>query len=117
MSETWIVGINPVEGALANDAERVRELRVEQGSRNPRVTALAEEARKRRIAVHAVRRSELERLAGKHARHQGVAARYFVEALGTTLQVINPIEDRPFAEDAEVQLRIRSKDCIVLGRA
>ncbi len=76
MSETWIVGINPVEGALANDAERVRELRVEQGSRNPRVTALAEEARKRRIAVHAVRRSELERLAGKHARHQGVAARY-----------------------------------------
>src|SRR5690625_308372 len=49
--------------------------------------------------------------------YQGVAARYFVEALGTTLQVINPIEDRPFPEDAEVQLRIRSKDCIVLGRA
>ena len=25
MSESWIVGINPVEGALANDASRVRE--------------------------------------------------------------------------------------------
>ena len=27
MSESWIVGINPVEGALSNDAERVRELK------------------------------------------------------------------------------------------
>ncbi len=76
MSESWIVGINPVEGALDNDAERVRELRVEQGSRNPRVAGLVERAKKRRIPVQAVKRAELERLAGKHARHQGVAARY-----------------------------------------
>lgn len=47
--------------------------------------------------------------------YQGVAARYFVEALGTVLQVINPIEDRPFAEGAEVQLRIRPQDCIALS--
>lgn len=76
MSETWIVGINPVEGALENDAERVRELRVEQGSRNPRVAALVERAGKLGIGVQTVRRAELERLAGKHARHQGVAVRY-----------------------------------------
>ncbi len=76
MSETWIVGINPVEGALANDAGRVRELRVEQGNRNPRVAELAACAGKLHITVHTARRSELERLAGKHARHQGVAARY-----------------------------------------
>jgi len=44
MSESWIVGINPVEGALSNDAERVRELVVEQGQRNARVLELAERA-------------------------------------------------------------------------
>src|SRR5690625_513121 len=49
--------------------------------------------------------------------YQGVAARYFVEALGTTLQVINPIDDVPFPEGAEVQLRIRAQDCVALGRA
>ncbi|HET6587590.1 MAG TPA: 23S rRNA (guanosine(2251)-2'-O)-methyltransferase RlmB [Oleiagrimonas sp.] len=76
MSETWIVGINPVDGALENDAERVREMRVEQGNRNPRVAELVERARELRIAVHTVKRVELERLAGKHARVQGVAVRY-----------------------------------------
>lgn len=75
MSDSWIVGINPVEGALANDAERVRELRVEQNSRNPRVAELAEQARKLRIDVQQASRAELDRLAGK-ARHQGVAACY-----------------------------------------
>lgn len=76
MSETWIVGINPVAGALDNDAERVRELRVEQGSRNPRVAELVARAGELRIAVRNVRRAELDRLVGKHGRHQGVAASY-----------------------------------------
>ncbi|WP_049623570.1 23S rRNA (guanosine(2251)-2'-O)-methyltransferase RlmB [Frateuria defendens] len=75
MSESWIVGINPVEGALGNDAERVREVLVEQGQRNPRVQALAEQAKALRIPVHHRPREQLERLAGE-ARHQGVAARY-----------------------------------------
>lgn len=75
MSGTWIVGINPVQGALANDAERVREVQVEQGTRNPRVTELAEQARKLGIRVQNVRRVELDHVAGK-ARHQGVAANY-----------------------------------------
>src|SRR5690625_6204012 len=77
MSDSWIVGINPVEGALANDIERVRELRVEKGSRNPRVAELAALAREHRIAVQQASRGELDRLSGK-ARHQGVAARYEV---------------------------------------
>jgi 23S rRNA (guanosine2251-2'-O)-methyltransferase len=80
MSESWIVGINPVEGALANDPARVREVLVEQGSRNPRVNALAEQARKLRIDVHMCPRERLERAAG-HARHQGVAARYETPAV------------------------------------
>ena len=45
MSESWIVGINPVEGALSNDATRVREVLVENGQRNPRVHELAEQAK------------------------------------------------------------------------
>jgi 23S rRNA (guanosine2251-2'-O)-methyltransferase len=74
MSESWIVGINPVEGALSNDAERVRELLVETGQRNPRVLALAERAKKLSIPVRHCPREELDKHAGE-ARHQGVVAR------------------------------------------
>lgn len=75
MTEHWIVGINPVEGALTHDAGRVRELCVEQGSRNPRVAELVQRAGALQIPVRQVPRKKLERLAGK-ARHQGIAARY-----------------------------------------
>ncbi|WP_350015424.1 23S rRNA (guanosine(2251)-2'-O)-methyltransferase RlmB [Rhodanobacter sp. IGA1.0] len=75
MSESWIVGINPVEGALSNDAERVREVLVENGQRNARVLELAERAKKLNIPVLHRPRDELDRHAGE-ARHQGVAARY-----------------------------------------
>jgi len=75
MSESWIAGINPVEGALSNDAERVRELLVENGQRNPRVLELVERAKKQGIPVRQRPREELERHAGE-ARHQGVVARY-----------------------------------------
>ncbi len=75
MSESWIVGINPVEGALSNDAARISELLVESGQRNPRVMELAERARTLKIAVHQRPRDHLDRLAGE-ARHQGVAALY-----------------------------------------
>lgn len=73
--ETWIVGINSVEGALANDPARVREVLIEQDARNPRLTALTEEARRLGVRVHARPRALLDKLAG-HARHQGVAANY-----------------------------------------
>lgn len=75
MSESWIVGINPVDGALGNDAERVRELLIEQGQRNARVQELAERAKALKIPVHHRSRDELDKLAGE-ARHQGVAALY-----------------------------------------
>jgi 23S rRNA (guanosine2251-2'-O)-methyltransferase len=75
MSESWIVGINPVESILSNDAERVCELVVEQGQRNPRVLELAERAKALKIAVNHRPREQLDKLAGE-ARHQGVAALY-----------------------------------------
>lgn len=75
MSDSWIAGINPVEGALNNDAERVREVLVENGQRNPRVQELVERARSLQIAVHHRPREQLDQLAGE-ARHQGVIARY-----------------------------------------
>ncbi|MBN8714972.1 MAG: 23S rRNA (guanosine(2251)-2'-O)-methyltransferase RlmB [Xanthomonadales bacterium] len=74
MSESWIVGINPVDSALRNDPAAVRELLLEGGRRNPRVQELAERARQLHIAVRQVERAELERHAAA-ARHQGVAVR------------------------------------------
>ncbi len=75
MSETWIVGIHPVEGALANDPSRVHEMLVERGNHNTRVTALADEARRLGVRVQTRPRAMLDRVSG-HARHQGVAVRY-----------------------------------------
>ena len=75
MSESWIVGINPVEGALSNDVERVRELVVENGQRNPRVQELVERAKALKITVNHRPREQLDKLAGE-ARHQGVAVLY-----------------------------------------
>ena len=75
MSETWIIGINPVEGALANDPSRVREVLIEQDAHNPRLRALNDEAKRLGVRVHARPRAALDQLAGE-ARHQGVIARY-----------------------------------------
>ncbi|MGH8190731.1 MAG: 23S rRNA (guanosine(2251)-2'-O)-methyltransferase RlmB, partial [Rhodanobacteraceae bacterium] len=79
MSETWIVGIHPVEGALANDPMRVREILVEQGTHNPRVAELVNEAKRLGVRVNARPRAMLDKVSG-HARHQGVVANYEVPA-------------------------------------
>lgn len=79
MSEHWIIGINPVAGALTNDPSRVREVLVEQGAHNPRVAELAAEAKRLGVRVHARPRAMLDKVSG-HARHQGVAANYDVPA-------------------------------------
>lgn len=79
MREHWIVGINPVAGALANDSSRVREILVEQGSHNPRTAELVDEARRLGVHVHARSRAMLDKLSG-HARHQGIVANYEVPA-------------------------------------
>ena len=77
MSESWIVGINPVEGALANDASRVRELLVDiaTAQRNARIKELVDQARAHHIPVHHRPREQLDKLAGQ-ARHQGIVALY-----------------------------------------
>jgi 23S rRNA (guanosine2251-2'-O)-methyltransferase len=75
MSESWIVGINPVEGALANDPDRVREVLVEQNSKNARVVEIAALTRKLGIILKPVSKEQLEKLGGE-ARHQGVIALY-----------------------------------------
>ncbi|MFC5740896.1 23S rRNA (guanosine(2251)-2'-O)-methyltransferase RlmB [Dyella tabacisoli] len=82
MSESWIAGINPVEGALSNDAERVRELLIENGQRNPRLQELIERARELKIPVQHRPREQLDKLAGA-ARHQGIVARYEAPPLAT----------------------------------
>ncbi|HET7562596.1 MAG TPA: 23S rRNA (guanosine(2251)-2'-O)-methyltransferase RlmB [Rhodanobacteraceae bacterium] len=82
MSEHWIVGINPVEGALANDPSRVREILVEQGTHNPRIGELASEARRLGVPVHSRPRAMLDKVSD-HARHQGIVANYEVPAAKT----------------------------------
>jgi 23S rRNA (guanosine2251-2'-O)-methyltransferase len=91
MSESWIVGINPVEGALNNDAERVREVLVENGQRNPRVHELAEKAKSLKIPVHHRPREQLDRVAGE-ARHQGVVALYQAPPLASEQDLPELIE-------------------------
>src|SRR5690349_15014897 len=77
MSESWIVGINPVEGALANDVARVREVLVDiaTAQRNARIKELIDRARAHHIPVHHRPREQLDKLAGQ-ARHQGIVALY-----------------------------------------
>ena len=91
MSDSWIVGINPVEGALSNDAARVRELLVEQGQRNARVQELATRAKSLNIPVHHRPREDLDKLAGE-ARHQGVVARYEAPPMGSENDIADLVE-------------------------
>ena len=46
--------------------------------------------------------------------YQGLAARYFIRSGALNLQAINPIDRQPYPEGAEVQLRIRAADCVLL---
>lgn len=92
MNEQWIAGIHAVTSALQSDPTRLGQLCVERGSRNRRVLALEDAARKADVPVRQVERRELERVAGG-VRHQGVAAsllqatmpepRSFADILGT----------------------------------
>ena len=82
MNESWIVGINPVEGALSNDPSRVREILIEQGAHNPRLAELVAEAKRLGVRVHTRPRAMLDKVSG-HARHQGVVAQYEVPAAKT----------------------------------
>jgi 23S rRNA (guanosine2251-2'-O)-methyltransferase len=71
----WIVGVNAVASSIENDADNVREVLVEAGSKNPRLTEIEENARRKGIDVRRVNSQALDGVGGS-VRHQGVAARY-----------------------------------------
>jgi 23S rRNA (guanosine2251-2'-O)-methyltransferase len=74
-SSPWIVGINAVAAAVEHDAEHVREVLIEAGAKNPRLTEIEENARRKEIDVRRVATNALDGVAGG-LRHQGVVARY-----------------------------------------
>ncbi|MFT3806701.1 23S rRNA (guanosine(2251)-2'-O)-methyltransferase RlmB [Arenimonas sp.] len=71
----WIAGINAVASALEHDVEHVREVLIEAGGKNARLTEIEETARRRDVSVRRVNTQALEGIAGG-LRHQGVIARY-----------------------------------------
>ncbi|MEG2806105.1 23S rRNA (guanosine(2251)-2'-O)-methyltransferase RlmB [Stenotrophomonas sp.] len=71
----WIVGVNAVASSIENDAENVREVLIEAGAKNPRLTEIEENARRKGIDVRKVNTQALDGVGGS-VRHQGVAARY-----------------------------------------
>ena len=48
-SDQWISGINAVASALEHDIEHVREVLVEAGNKNARITEIEENARRERL--------------------------------------------------------------------
>jgi len=72
---SWIAGINAVASALEHDIERVHEVLVEAGGRNPRLAEIEDKARRNDISVRRVALQALDGVAGG-LRHQGVIARY-----------------------------------------
>jgi 23S rRNA (guanosine2251-2'-O)-methyltransferase len=74
-TKQWIAGINAVSAAIEHDAENVREVLIEAGAKNPRITEIEEQARRKDIDVRRVATQALEGVVG-NLRHQGVVARY-----------------------------------------
>ncbi|MBB5737304.1 23S rRNA (guanosine2251-2'-O)-methyltransferase [Xanthomonas arboricola] len=71
----WIVGVNAVASSVENDADNVREVLIEAGSKNPRLIEIEEQARRKGIDVRRVNIQALDGVGGQ-VRHQGVVARY-----------------------------------------
>ena len=71
----WIAGINAVAAAVEHDAEHVREVLLEAGAKNPRITEIEGNARRVGIDVRRVAQQALDGVAGG-LRHQGAVARY-----------------------------------------
>ena len=71
----WIAGINAVSAAVEHDADNVREVLIEAGAKNPRLTEIEESARRKGIDVRRVAQNALDGVTGG-MRHQGVVARY-----------------------------------------
>ena len=73
--DNWIAGINAVASALEHDIEHVREVLIEAGGKNARLTEIEETARRRDVSVRRIPLQSLEGIVGA-MRHQGVIARY-----------------------------------------
>jgi 23S rRNA (guanosine2251-2'-O)-methyltransferase len=73
--DNWIAGINAVASALEHDLEHVREVLIEAGGKNARLTEIEETARRRDVSVRRIPLQSLEGIVG-NLRHQGVIARY-----------------------------------------
>jgi 23S rRNA (guanosine2251-2'-O)-methyltransferase len=71
----WVAGINAVASAIEHDAEHVREVLLEAGSKNPRIGDIESNARRAGIDVRRVAQQALDGVAGG-LRHQGAVARY-----------------------------------------
>ncbi|GAB3386166.1 23S rRNA (guanosine(2251)-2'-O)-methyltransferase RlmB [Lysobacter fragariae] len=74
-TKQWIAGINAVSAAVEHDAENVREILIEAGAKNPRITEIETQARRKDIDVRRVATQALDGVVG-NLRHQGVVARY-----------------------------------------
>jgi 23S rRNA (guanosine2251-2'-O)-methyltransferase len=75
MSEQWIAGINTVAALLESDRAHISEIWIEARARNPRLTEIAEQARKAGVSVRQVAPDALSR-AVPGVKHQGVVAQY-----------------------------------------
>jgi len=71
----WVVGIHAVTAALTHDAAHVREVMVQAGTKNPRLTEIEQQARRLDIDVRKLAQQALDGIAGR-VPHQGVVARY-----------------------------------------
>ena len=74
-TKQWIAGINAVSAAVEHDADNVREVLIEAGAKNPRLTEIEAQARRKDIDVRRVATQALDGVVG-NLRHQGVVARY-----------------------------------------
>jgi 23S rRNA (guanosine2251-2'-O)-methyltransferase len=72
---SWIAGINAVASALEHDIERVHEVLLEAGGKNPRLADIEDRARRNDISVRRLPLQSLDGIAGG-LRHQGAIARY-----------------------------------------
>jgi len=87
----WIVGVNAVASSVENDADNVREVLIEAGSKNPRLTEIEAQARRKGIDVRRVNAQALDGVGGQ-VRHQGVAARYAVARLWAENELAGLVE-------------------------
>ena len=71
----WIIGLNAVAAAIEHDADNVREVLLEAGTKNPRIGEIETQARRGGGEVRRVNQQALDGVAGG-VRHQGAAARY-----------------------------------------